>query len=47
MMPPSEERKAELEEKHGIVPSHGISIDLPAAETSRPVNIRHMYEPTY
>ena len=43
-MPPTEKRKADIEEKHGIVPSHGISVELPGAETSRPSNIRHVYD---
>lgn len=43
-MPPTEGQKEDIEEKQGIVPSHGISVDLSAANTSRPPNLRHVYD---
>ena len=40
-MPSKFEQNANKEKDAGIVPSHGISVDLPG--TTRPTNIRHVY----
>ena len=43
-MPPTPKKETSAEEAVGIVPSHGISIDLPSTEEGkRPSNIRHVY----
>lgn len=41
-MAPSLEKKVSTEEKAGILPSHGIELDIPSTG-DRPPNIRHMY----
>ena len=49
-MPPTRKKETSVEDKVGIVPSHGISIDLPSTgqgDGSRPANIRHMYVSLY
>ena len=43
-MPPILKQETLAEDVAGIVPSHGISIDIPStADGDRPSNIRHMY----
>ena len=45
-MPPSPRKESAVEDKVGIVPSHGISIDIPSTgqgDGTRPAAIRHMY----
>ena len=42
-MPPSPDTAANAEEKAGLVPSHGISVDIPTDDGTRPANVRHMY----
>lgn len=46
-MPPTleKEKNSVMEEKDtGIMPSHGISIDLPSTgDGERPANVRHVY----
>ena len=43
-MPPTLKKEISAEDGAGIVPSHGISIDLPSTgDGDRPSNIRHMY----
>ena len=45
-MPPTPKRETSKEEEAGIVPSHGISIDIPSTgdgDGTRPATVRHMY----
>jgi len=43
-MPPTPKKESSVEEDAGIMPSHGISIDLPSTGNSdRPANVRHVY----
>jgi hypothetical protein len=44
MAPPFENESSTVEDEAGIMPSHGISIDLPSTgDGDRPSNVRHMY----
>ncbi len=42
VMSSSDKSNAAIAEKHGIVPSHGISIDVDDGKRSRPQTIRHV-----
>ncbi|CAF9914132.1 MAG: hypothetical protein ALECFALPRED_009348 [Alectoria fallacina] len=49
-MPPIPKKEVSVENKAGIVPSHGISIDIPSTgegDGSRPAAVRHMSTPAY
>lgn len=47
-MPPTPKKERSIEEDAGIMPSHGISIDLPSTGYGdRPANVRHVYSVSF
>ncbi|KAF6223509.1 hypothetical protein HO133_000352 [Letharia lupina] len=49
-MPPTPKKEISVEDKAGIVPSHGIAIDVPSTgegDGTRPATVRHMSTPAY
>lgn len=46
-MPPTGKSTETIADEHGILPSHGIAVDLPTGDGARPSSVRHVYDVDY